>query len=363
MKQWTGAFLMLVALVAPYSFGAQGQTESVGEAIALLKETGSPPSNSLRIGRENPQVRAIETLERAGSPAAVAALREFLTTPRRDGKLRTRALVALGTVGSSEAIAALDAFTTWADARRTTPASFVFGWQPFAVPHFSSSDVQPTMTADTANGRRFAIVQLPWPGWGAEYWVTSSQDRVTWDPLVFVGPSQQPEVLLRQIASGERPLDSFRADTDRDGLSDLMEARIGASPTTADSDGDGLPDGRDGNPLTPPHTPGDEAEIRQRMFEALIASNDSRDIVRLVTGPRMPLQEFVGYAGWVVPATSTERGHVNLTEMTVRLTSPTTAEATVTDYEAELAASGHRATLEKKQGRWVIVSFGMSFIS
>jgi hypothetical protein len=99
------------------------------------------------------------------------------------------------------------------------------------------------------------------------------------------------------------------------------------------------------------------------MFEALIASNDSRDIIRLVTGPRMPMQEFVGYAGWVVPATSSERGHVNLVEMTVSLTSATTAEATVLDYEGDLAASEHRATLEKKHGRWVLVSFAMTFIA
>ena len=50
MKQWTGAFLMLVALVAPYHFSAQGQTEEVGQAIAWLKETGRPPSNSQMIG-------------------------------------------------------------------------------------------------------------------------------------------------------------------------------------------------------------------------------------------------------------------------------------------------------------------------
>ena len=42
--------------------------------------------------------------------------------------------------------------------------------------------------------------------------------------------------------------DALRRDSDRDGLTDLMEERIGTDPQNADMDGDGIPDGKDGLP-------------------------------------------------------------------------------------------------------------------
>jgi hypothetical protein len=47
----------------------------------------------------------------------------------------------------------------------------------------------------------------------------------------------------------------------------------------------------------------------------------------------------------------------------VDLISTTTATATISDWEGNLAASGHQAKLKKLHGKWVVVEFKMTWIS
>ena len=47
----------------------------------------------------------------------------------------------------------------------------------------------------------------------------------------------------------------------------------------------------------------------------------------------------------------------------MRIDSPTTASATISDYEGNLAGSEHDAKLEKINGKWVVVEFKMTWIS
>lgn len=56
---------------------------------------------------------------------------------------------------------------------------------------------------------------------------------------------------------------ALRRDKDGDGLSDLVEHRMGLDPSNTDSDGDGLLDGVDGLPLTPfdPHASKDDTDM------------------------------------------------------------------------------------------------------
>lgn len=223
--------------------------------------------------------------------------------------------------------------------------------------------MQPAASATGADGRRWAILRLPLPAFRDDWWITSSADGTNWVQPLLAGPSAEPETLIRRIAAAGSIPASLTRDTDEDGLSDLMEARIGTSPMVADSDNDDVPDARDGNPLTRPHEPSDAAEIRQRLFEALVATNDTRDVLLVLEGTGLERQQFFGYSGWVVPSAERHPGRINLAGMEVTLTSPTTAEATVTDWEGTLAASGHQARLEKKHGRWVLVQFGMTWIS
>lgn len=340
----------------------QPRSDSVREAIDTLLATDRGPVRGLNVLPTEPRAVAIRTLEADGSPEAVDGLLRFLTTAGGDTRLRTQALVALGVVGTTEAIEALEDFAQWAEGRRAMPPPFRFGWHAYPIDHFAHTNVQPAASAAGATGRRWAIFRLPLPAFADNWWIGSSADGTNWSQPVLAGPSAEPEALVRQIAAAGS-VASFVRDTDDDGLPDLTEERIGTSSRIADTDTDGVPDAQDGNPLTRPHEPSDEAEIRQRLFEALFATNDSRDVLLVVEGTGLERQQFFGYSGWVVPTAERRPGRINLTGMDVTLASPTRAQATVTDWEGMLAASGRAARLEKKHGRWVLVQFGMTWIS
>jgi hypothetical protein len=59
-------------------------------------------------------------------------------------------------------------------------------------------------------------------------------------------------------------------DQDKDGLTDLLERRLGTDPRRADSDGDGAPDPTDGSPACAA-TPADEAEALRRQVALQVA--------------------------------------------------------------------------------------------
>lgn len=101
-----------------------------------------------------------------------------------------------------------------------------------------------------------------------------------WEQPILVGPLKEPETLLRQLADGERSLGEFTKDGD--GLSNLLEQRIGTNPSIADTDNDGVIDGHDGNPLTPRHKPSEITEIRRAVFTVLFTTCNSRDVLLIV---------------------------------------------------------------------------------
>lgn len=89
-------------------------------------------------------------------------------------------------------------------------------------------------------------------------------------------------------------LAELRKDSDRDGLPDLIETRLGLNPFNADTDGDGVPDGKDANPLaSSKQTSSPKAAILQAVFTALYGGDTSRDPI-LVILDRGEWQEFTG---------------------------------------------------------------------
>lgn len=86
-----------------------------------------------------------------------------------------------------------------------------------------------------------------------------------------------PPVALRTLREEkglflEMSWQALRHDSDGDGLTDLMEERLGTDPNAADSDGDGMSDARDGLPLVPlgaGRTP--EAEVLAHVLKGFYA--------------------------------------------------------------------------------------------
>lgn len=181
---------------------------------------------------------------------------------------------------------------------------------------------------ETVEGARYVLFQsaeldLPGeiPAFGV--WLVRAQDGV-WAEPAYLGLQQhfpyvvtpasalplvengrlQIEVQVREIAPGSitfppvglalarqedgvvisRPLDEVFADSDSDGLTDIAEARLGLDPHSADSDGDGRPDGVDPAPLTVASGPASPA--RRTLALAILQQLTGHDADAIVISPR-----------------------------------------------------------------------------
>ncbi len=343
----------------------------VGKLARLLLEgDASEGAAGFNLAGDDARVVAMRRLSEIAAPEAVEVLYRFLTRPDADRKLKACAVVALGRTRTKEAVAALARFEQWAEWRRTVPAPFSFGEKESAIDHFGPTSLQSMFMHKGTDGRRWAVFE--WDKFGLandeggqpDLWVTSSTDRRFWDPPILIERREPLMDWLRQVAEDSSRLAEFMKDSDADGLPDLVESRYGTDAEKRDSDGDGVDDGADGNPLTPAgQVTGDEAEIRQAIFSILFATCDSDYPIYVVPPGKFADQEYRGYQGVVLRSPAIKLGRVNMTGIEVELKSPTSAVASITDYEASEAASGHRAVLEKVQGRWVVVDFSMTWIS
>ena len=127
---------------------------------------------------------------------------------------------------------------------------------------------------------------------------------------------------------------------------------------------DGVADGNDSNPLTPViKEPNDTHEIRQAVFSVLFATCESRDAVVVVDKGDFAKQEYYGFAGAVLRSAQIRDGFVNIVELSLKVESPTSASATISDWEGPEAASTHKAKLKKVNGKWVVVGFMLTRIS
>jgi len=381
----------LVCLLCALGLAAQG-AELAKLREVLLRETDDHYGLSVLEG--DARLKAIQELRRDGSSEAVAILEEFLTTHGLGRKLKMHALVASGQIGSKEAIEAVGRFEAWSRKRFAEPPPFRFGKHDYAIDHFAPHDLKPLARATDEQGKEWAV--FGWRRFGTEdLWLTASLGKGQWSQPILLDLSlpqtrdTEPDCQLGvkgdsvRVALGGRKLETTRkelaADSDRDGVPDLVEARLGTNPKEPDSDADGVPDGQDPNPLTPRHKGGDDlTEIRQAVFSVLFATSGSQDAIVIVEEARprgaddrdaglpkehFASQEYYGHAGPVLRSPRIREGFVNVTGLSVKIESPTTATATIKDWEGSLAASGHQATLKKLHGKWVVVAFHMTWIS
>ena len=153
-------------------------------------------------------------------------------------------------------------------------------------------------------------------------------------------------------------------DTDKDGLPDIVEARLFTDLEKSDSDGDGVVDGKDSNPLTPKSDEtNDMTEIKQAVFSVMFATSNSQNVILVVDRAGLGKQEYYGLAGPVILSSQSIQGYVNLTSIDINYQSKDEATVTISDYVGSLSASGHDVKLKKIHGKWVVVSFEMTWIS
>ena len=132
-------------------------------------------------------------------------------------------------------------------------------------------------------------------------------------------------------------LDDIERDSDGDGWTDIEEGRIGTNPHAPDSDGDGVPDGRDVCPLwpLPAATASDDNEtILQRAVFAAFALTGSRQM--LYVTPSTPRVHVRGYGGPIIfdrPLPSRGSSGGVYVSWRIRERSATDAVVEVTDWE------------------------------
>lgn len=341
----------------------------------LLQEEEADPYG-LKVPASDPRLQAIKRLTELGSSEAVSVLERFLTTYGANRHLKQHALVALGRIGSEEAVNAVREFEEWAEEGRQARRHFRFGAKDSAIDHFAQHYLEPLAMCQNESGERWAV--FGWHRLGMwDLWLTKAGWRGRWsDPILLDVPGLQWRETRGRIELamddgqfvlrvGDRlvrlDVERLVRDTDGDGVRDLLESRLRTDPAEPDTDGDGAPDGNDGNPLTPKHTTaGDSEEIRQAVFSVLYATSNSQDSIGMVGDDDFAQQEYYGYGGYVLKRPKLGHNGVNsaIWRMKVEILSPT--EAVVTIHEL-LASYGAR--LKKMHGRWVVVDFRRTEIS
>jgi hypothetical protein len=148
-------------------------------------------------------------------------------------------------------------------------------------------------------------------------------------------------------------------DSDGDGLTEITERSLGTNAQAPDTDGDGVVDGKDGNPLTLQSATLDpeKAAIRQAAFTVYMATHWSRRPVYywyrdiFEEGP----QEYHGYCGPVLLTDVRMEGQPNVNFSPVRITSPDEARISIGITKGETWGDGVEYRLQKQNGYWFVV--------
>ena len=292
-------------------------------------------------------------------------------TPSR---VKEQLLAFLGRVGSERALESIRRYEAWTWNVRRHPPPFRLGTEDAPESHMGPSPYGPAVRRLREDGREAAIVRVRRIRQG-HYWLTNSADGVDWAPLVLLdipGLPEPPEPRFDVVESGgvavlradgveiaRFDLESVMADEDKDGLTDAYERRLGTDPGSADSDGDGTPDGADGNPLTVPLTETDEvAQIRQAAFFSAFGTRHAYGPIFLPQGQAFARQEYRGHAGFVLPTEDPPRWVTIITYFEVEILSATRAMAYLVD-----GGGGSMYYLRKHAGTWVVTLSGQVFVT
>jgi hypothetical protein len=165
------------------------------------------------------------------------------------------------------------------------------------------------------------------------------------------------------------------ADRDGDGWTDIEETRLRTSASAADSDRDGIPDGRD---VAPRYAPSaleqndPEVKILQKVFFAAYGIHGSADLLCVgggsrpfqPWGSRAPILFDLDRADWIDRfGYGPPKLNWKVTRLETDATGVETATVTFGDFEAALAAANYVATVKRYKGDWFVTKIVMTGIS
>jgi hypothetical protein len=298
--------------------------------------------------------------------------------------LRGVAYARLGDIGTAESLAAVERIEQAMADVPLTPATVPLGVWPSVSWHIRDVDQVPLARAAAPDGTTYAVVSGSLLG-GIDLFLISTRtpdDSQSWSRPKLLGPSagrdgtrsgslafRGPSTLTLETSGTELQfaLDEIERDSDGDGWTDVEEGRIGTNPHAPDSDGDGIPDGRDVCPLYPSPQAGlfdDNDTILDKAVFAAFALTGSRQM--LYVTPSTPRVHVRGYGGPIIfdrPLPSGGSTGGVYVSWRIRERTATDAVVELSDWEGLLAAGGQDVFLKKVLGKWTVVAVKATWVS
>lgn len=271
-------------------------------ALALLAEHGDGRARNFFWGelQKGPDSEgfggAIPYFIRRPDPEVIAFLVDALDNPKASPSLLAAAFLNLPSMGDPRVLPNLRAARP---RERTLPT----------VADFYHMTDEPRATAKDEKGTLCGLFNCPAAGDYDDLWIARRQNN-QWTEFLFTGASEKD--FARKVGSGtlmEFPPDwlkryalnpALRVDSDGDGLTDILEARLGTNPNNPDTDGDGLPDSQDKNPLAGKLPTTDEEKILAAAFESYFGFSADRGLPLIVAFPPGIAPFELPSAGWLV---------------------------------------------------------------
>ena len=327
-----------------------------------------------------------------------AAISDAAPSGRLNGsakEFRSQAYARLGELGTAESLAAVDRIEAAAKAWRPSDDNFHAGVVPHPGWHMSDSFFAPDIKTEQDEvtyaifidylfgDMDLLLVSKKDGAWTRPHLIPLRIYRGMHDLALKPGPAGKLILTFIQDAPPQRgimegtrdpgepapklgprtetlDIATILRDSDRDGLTDVEEDRLGLSPKNPDSDGDGIRDGDDTAPDFAPGKADEETQILQKAFFATFGISGSR--FTLFSARSARIQPW-GSMAWVIYEKQPKvYGAVGVSW---KITERTATSATVdlTDGEGPMAAGGVTVNLQRKNGAWSVVSVKTTWVS
>jgi len=383
----------IVAVVKTLHVGSHWREEME----RLLQEQGDPAGYVPALIASLPESRstnwwtssALTAVAHASHPQAVAFLLKALRDPKAPPAWREAAFRHLAGTGGSAGVQAVRAARPIR--RRQKP------WYERVLPDEADPEQRVSQKTDS-RGRTWLLFHSGILGNYSDLFIVQKTGASAWGRPLFTdvwtertfrnpAPTAFHGVPLAKLLAGEWlrlfPDDpTLRKDTDGDGLTDLVEARLGTDPKRVDTDGDGVPDAVDPCPCAAPRPLGDTEKIIAACMDARFFAYPWRMAVFDAKG--VSPFEFNVYTGTLLWAGGKKRSPLDAVYgggvQLIRVYNPDTktrgqnpvaqfspdhktARTIISRYSGGLDGDGYEATLKKIGDDWFVVDLVLRYQS
>jgi outer membrane protein assembly factor BamB len=369
------------------------------ELESVLQEKGDPAGyipiliTSLRKQpkSERESGAALSAVAHSSHPEAVAFLRDALRNPKAPPDWRIEAFRHLAGTGGAEGVAAVRAARAKLSPRKPW-------YERLELSTLEKEKI--VATKKDAKGHVWLLFHSAILGNRNDLFMVEKRKVGTWGTPLFTNIATEdrdrPNASRRFSGIPIRskfvktewikrlPDDrTIRKDSDGDGLTDLVEERLGLNPKNADSDADGLRDGVDPCPNVAPRPLGDTEKILAACVEARFFAS-RWDTPCLFSPEGVTPFELYGSLGVVIwpaprqmhPLYSVYEGGVNQInfyapgegstqkrELVAYSADRQSARVMISRYSGGLNGDTHEVFLKKLDGDWFVVDFQLRSVS